>query len=131
MTRSTQDLVVGLGRIGYIARGAVLAGIGIAALAASYAYDAANAKGVDGVLRDFAQTAFGPWLLILVALGLIAFGVFSFIEAKGVAPSAASRCSSRTPQSTTTTSRTAASIRWRPGGPEFRPRALADRTSVL
>jgi len=34
------------------------------------------------VLRSFAKTAFGPWLLILVALGLIAFGVLSFFEAK-------------------------------------------------
>lgn len=82
MPRSTQDLVIWLGRVGYVARGVVVAAIGIAALKASFTYDAANAKGLDGVLRDFAQTAFGPWLLILLALGLIAFGVFSFIEAK-------------------------------------------------
>ncbi|WP_369633675.1 DUF1206 domain-containing protein [Nocardia sp. JMUB6875] len=82
MTRSAQDLVVWLGRIGYVARGVVVAAIGIAALVAALTYDAANAKGVDGVLREFAQTAFGPWLLILIALGLIAFGVFSFLEAR-------------------------------------------------
>jgi hypothetical protein len=34
------------------------------------------------VLRSFAQSPFGPWLLILVALGLIAFGILSFLEAK-------------------------------------------------
>jgi hypothetical protein len=33
-------------------------------------------------LRSFAQSPFGPWLLILVALGLIAFGILSFLEAK-------------------------------------------------
>jgi hypothetical protein len=38
--------------------------------------------GVDGALRSFAQSLFGPWLLILVALGLIAFGVLSFVDAK-------------------------------------------------
>ncbi|MFJ4654457.1 DUF1206 domain-containing protein [Nocardia sp. NPDC088792] len=82
MTRSTQDMVVWLGRIGYVARGAVVVGIGIAALVAAYTYNSAQAKGVDGVLREFAQTAFGPWILILAALGLIAFGIFSFLEAK-------------------------------------------------
>ncbi len=82
MRRSTQDMVVLLGRVGYIARGLVVIGIGIAALYAAADYNPADAKGVDGVLREFAQTVFGPWLLILVALGLVAFGVFSFLEAR-------------------------------------------------
>ncbi len=82
MRRSTQDMVVLLGRVGYIARGLVVIGIGIAALYATIDYNPADAKGIDGVLREFAQTVFGPWLLILVALGLIAFGVFSFLEAR-------------------------------------------------
>ena len=82
MKRSTQDMVVWLGRIGYVARGVVVIGIGIAALVAAASYNPANSKGVDGVLREFAQTLFGPWLLILVALGLIAFGAFSFLEAR-------------------------------------------------
>jgi len=82
MSRGTQDTVVRLGQAGYVARGAIVAGIGIAAIDAAIAYSAAKAKGVDGVLRSFAQTDFGPWLLILVALGLIAFGILSFFEAK-------------------------------------------------
>ena len=82
MSRGTQDAVVRLGQAGYVARGVVIAGIGIAALDAAATYDAAKAKGVDGVLRSFAQSPFGPWLLILVALGLIAFGILSFFEAK-------------------------------------------------
>jgi len=82
MSNSTQNAVVRLGQAGYVARGAVVAGIGIAAVDAAIAYKAARAEGVDGVLRSFAQTDFGPWLLILIALGLIAFGVLSFFEAK-------------------------------------------------
>ncbi len=82
MSRGTQDAVIRLGQAGYTARAVVVAGIGIAALAAAITYKAAKAKGVDGVLRSFAQTPFGPWLLILVALGLIAFGILSFFEAK-------------------------------------------------
>jgi hypothetical protein len=82
MSRGTQDVVVRLGQAGYVARALVVAGIGIAALDAAIAYNAAKAKGVDGVLRSFAQTPFGPWLLVLVALGLIALGILSFFEAK-------------------------------------------------
>ncbi len=82
MSRGTQDTVVRLGQAGYVARAVVVAGIGIAAIDAAVTYDAAKAKGVDGVLRSFAQSDFGPWLLILVALGLIAFGILSFFEAK-------------------------------------------------
>jgi Domain of Unknown Function (DUF1206) len=82
MSRSTQDAVVRLGQAGYVARGAVIAGIGIAGIDAALTYDAAKARGVDGVLRSFARSPFGPWLLILVALGLIAFGILSFAEAK-------------------------------------------------
>jgi len=82
MSGGTQDVVVRLGQAGYVARAVLVVGIGIAALDAAITYDAAKAKGIDGVLRSFAQTSFGPWLLILIALGLIAFGIFSFFEAK-------------------------------------------------
>jgi hypothetical protein len=70
MSRGTQDAMVRLGQAGYVARAMVIAGIGIAALGAAVTYDAAKAKGVDGVLRSFARSPFGPWLLIVVALGL-------------------------------------------------------------
>jgi len=82
MSDSAQDAAVRLGQAGYVARGVVVAGIGIAAVDAAVTYNAARAEGIDGVLRSFAQTDFGPWLLILIALGLIAFGILSFFEAK-------------------------------------------------
>jgi hypothetical protein len=82
MSRGTQDVVVRLGQAGYVARALIGIGIGIAGLDAAITYNAAKAEGVDGVLRSFAQTPVGPWLLVLVALGLIAFGILSFFEAK-------------------------------------------------
>ncbi len=82
MSGATQNAVVRLGQAGYVARGVVVAGIGVAAIDAAVTYKAARAEGIDGVLRSFAQTAFGPWLLLLIALGLIAFGILSFLEAK-------------------------------------------------
>jgi len=41
-----------------------------------------QAKGIDSALRALARTPLGPWLLVLVAFGLIMFGVFSCCEAK-------------------------------------------------
>jgi hypothetical protein len=82
MSRRTQDTVVQLGRFGYAARGVIVFLIGAAVFEAGVTYDPARAKGLDGALRTVAGEPFGPILLILVALGLIAFGLLSFFEAK-------------------------------------------------
>jgi hypothetical protein len=82
MSRRTQDTVVKLGRFGYAARGVIVFLIGAAVFDAGVTYDPARAKGVDGALRTVAGEPFGPVLLIGVALGLIAFGLLSFFEAK-------------------------------------------------
>jgi hypothetical protein len=37
---------------------------------------------MDATLRSFAQTPVGPWLLVLIALGLMLFGAFSFASAR-------------------------------------------------
>jgi Na+/alanine symporter len=41
-----------------------------------------QAKGIDSSLRALAATPLGPWLLVLVAIGLIMFGLFSCCQAK-------------------------------------------------
>jgi type IV secretory pathway VirB2 component (pilin) len=41
-----------------------------------------QAKGVDSALRVLASTPLGPWLLVLAAIGLIMFGLFSLGQAK-------------------------------------------------
>jgi Domain of Unknown Function (DUF1206) len=82
MSGRTQDTVVTLGRFGYAARGVIVFLIGVTLIAAAASYDAAKATGIDGALRTIAGWPYGPILLILVALGLIAFGVLSFFEAK-------------------------------------------------
>ncbi len=37
---------------------------------------------MDDTLRTFADTPAGPWLLTVIAIGLIAFGVFSWANAR-------------------------------------------------
>lgn len=82
MTYRTREAVLRLGQIGHIARGVVITAAGAFALAAALNADPGQAKGLDATLRSFAQTPFGPLVLVLVALGLIAFGLYSFAEAR-------------------------------------------------
>jgi hypothetical protein len=71
-----------LGELGGIARGAVFVTAGIFLVAASVRAQPQQAKGVDSSLRALAATPLGPWLLVLVAVGLIMFGIFSCCEAR-------------------------------------------------
>ena len=82
MSRRTQDTVVRLGQAGYAARGIIVFLVGVTVFAAGVTYHPARAEGLDGALRTVAGWPFGPVLLILVALGLIAFGLLSFFEAR-------------------------------------------------
>lgn len=71
-----------LGVSGGVARGAVLLVLGIFAMEAAWSDDAGEAKGMDDALRTFAQTPAGPWLLVLVAVGVMLYGLFSFALAR-------------------------------------------------
>ncbi|WP_431988523.1 DUF1206 domain-containing protein [Streptomyces parvulus] len=72
--------VTGVG--GGVARGAVFTAAGAFAVRAAVDYRPDQAKGLDDTLRSFAETPLGPWLLALVAAGLVLFGVFSFALAR-------------------------------------------------
>ena len=49
---------------------------------AAIQFDPAKAAGLDAALRSLTQTPLGPWLLVVVALGLAAYGVFCAFDAK-------------------------------------------------
>lgn len=78
----TRSLVGKLGVVGGVARGTVVVLAGVLVVAAAVRYQPSKAEGVDGTLRALAHTPLGPVLLILVALGLVAFGLFSWCEAR-------------------------------------------------
>ena len=46
---------------------------------AAVQYDPNEARGLGGALQSLAQQPYGPWLLAIVALGLVAHGVYNFI----------------------------------------------------
>ena len=49
---------------------------------AAISFDADKAAGLDGALRTVQDAPLGSWLLTLIALGLVAFGVFCFARAR-------------------------------------------------
>jgi len=77
-----RSIVEKLGVFGGVARGAVIALTGVFLIIAAVRFSPSKAEGIDGSLRAFAHTPVGPFLLIPVALGLVAFGLFSWCEAR-------------------------------------------------
>jgi hypothetical protein len=71
-----------LGKYGGTARGIVFVTVGIFLVVAAVDAEPQQAKGLDSSLRTLAAAPLGPWLLLLVAIGLIMFGLFSCCEAK-------------------------------------------------
>jgi hypothetical protein len=71
-----------LGEFGGIARGIVFVTAGVFLVVAAVEARPQQAKGLDSSLRALAATPLGPWLLALVALGLIMFGAFSCCQAR-------------------------------------------------
>lgn len=82
MSPTTRKVVDVLGVAGGVARGVVFALVGVFLVTAAIQFDPAKARGLDGSLRALADTPAGPWLLGLVALGLVMFGAFSGAEAR-------------------------------------------------
>jgi hypothetical protein len=81
-SRRVRKAVEFLGVVGSISRGVVFALAGVFIISAAVNYDPKKAGGLDRALRELADTSAGSWLLGLVAVGLIMFGVYGFAEAK-------------------------------------------------
>lgn len=82
MSRTERRLTDVTGVGGGVARGVVFTTLGAFAVQAAVDYEPDRAKGLDDTLRTFADTALGPWLLAVVAFGLVLFGLFSFFLAR-------------------------------------------------
>jgi hypothetical protein len=79
---ATRRRVVALGRAGTAARGVIFGIIGWLVIQSALQYDPAKAQGLEGALGALRQAAYGPYLLVLVALGLIAYGLFQLVKAR-------------------------------------------------
>jgi hypothetical protein len=81
MTSEQRKWAERFGRVGYIALGIVFVTVGFLAVLAATTKNPARVSGLDGALQFLAQQPYGPWLLGLVALGLIAYAIYSFLGA--------------------------------------------------
>jgi len=70
------------GRFGLAARGLIFAVIGGFVVVAALKSDPGEAKGIGDALDFVASQPFGPWLLLAVALGLVAYGLYCLVRAR-------------------------------------------------
>lgn len=71
-----------IARVGYISRGAVFSVAGLLFIQAAATHNAHKASGLDGALRRLLAVSYGRPLVALLGIGLVAFGIFSLVEAK-------------------------------------------------
>jgi hypothetical protein len=71
-----------VGTFGHLARGVVFGLVGIFLIKAAVDYNPNSAVGLDGALAKLAHASYGPFLLGVVAAGLIAFALFSLSDAR-------------------------------------------------
>lgn len=70
-----------VGTVGLSGRGLVLALVGAFLVVAAVQFDPAEAKGLDAALKTLADRAYGQVLLAVAVIGVLAYGVWSFVEA--------------------------------------------------
>ena len=76
-THATAEAV---GRAGYAARAFVLTLVAVFLVSAGWNTDPSQAGGLAEALRELQKQPYGPWLLGIVAVGLLMFGLSSFVE---------------------------------------------------
>jgi hypothetical protein len=82
MTAEQRTWATRAGRFGYGARGIAFGIIGTFLVMAAWHAEPNEARGLGGALSALAEQPFGSWLLLIVALGLVAYGVFSLVQAR-------------------------------------------------
>ncbi|AFZ33795.1 protein of unknown function DUF1206 [Stanieria cyanosphaera PCC 7437] len=77
-----KNWLVKISRFGIAARGVVFIIIGFFVLQAAYKSNPNEVRGLDGALLSLSQQPFGKFLLALVAAGLVAYGIYLFVQAR-------------------------------------------------
>ncbi len=71
-----------LGQIGFVTKGLGFLVVGGLIIVSAVQFDPEKSRGLDGALRALVEQPFGPYLLTLVALGLICYGLYCFARAR-------------------------------------------------
>jgi hypothetical protein len=75
-------VTVALGIVGYVAKAIALGAVGVLFVLAAVGGTAAKADGLDQGLKSLASLPYGVVILVAVGIGLIAYGVYSFVRAR-------------------------------------------------
>jgi len=78
----TSTAATASGVVGYIAKGVAIAIVGVLFVVAAVTADPDEATGLDGALKTLADLPFGTVILLVVAFGLVAYGLYCFIRAR-------------------------------------------------
>ena len=71
-----------IGTFGHLARMVVFGLVGVFLIKAAVDFNPSKAVGLDGALSKLVHQSYGPFLLGLVAAGLVAFGLYSLSDAR-------------------------------------------------
>lgn len=82
ISASTREWLDRISVVGLAARGLAFAAAGGFLLLAAIQHDPQEAKGLDQLLNTLAATSWGPWLMYVAALGLLAYAGYCLIQAK-------------------------------------------------
>ncbi|MDI3329417.1 MAG: DUF1206 domain-containing protein [Micrococcus sp.] len=80
--REVSRAITVTGSIGYVAKGIVLALVGLLFVVATLQRDPEDATGMDGALKAVLDQPLGPVLLAAVGVGLMLFGVFAVMRSR-------------------------------------------------
>jgi hypothetical protein len=82
MSARVRHWIEWVGTFGHLARMVVFGLVGVFLIKAAIDYNPKKAVGLDGALAKIANASYGPFLLGIVAAGLIAFGIYSLSDAR-------------------------------------------------
>ena len=81
-SNSARPLIVAICRFGIAARGIVIGVIGLSFLAAAVHQNPSRSEASRGALIDLARAPFGAAVLLIVSLGLVAYGIYAIVKAR-------------------------------------------------
>jgi hypothetical protein len=73
---------IALGIAGYVAKAIALGAVGVLFVFAALSGNAAQADGLDQGLKSLVSLPYGVVILVAVGIGLIAYGLYSFVRAR-------------------------------------------------
>lgn len=78
----SSNLVIRLGVLGYAAKGVTIAVAGVLVIVAALRSAPDQATGLDGALKALGAQPYGVVLLVFAAIGIITYGLYSFVMAR-------------------------------------------------